>query len=405
MAKGYFSLAIENLKHRGLRSWLTMIGIFIGIAAVVSLITLGDGLRTAVTGQFSSLSTDKLIVQSVETSFGPPGSTAVRKLNEHDLEIIRGVNGVEIVIPRLIRTAKIEFNDIVDFKYVASMPQDRAQINYIYKIFDLKVLSGRLLNLNDKNKILIGSDFISEEDFNKPVVVGDKLKIQGKTFEVIGALEKSSTFQINLAALILEEDLKDVMNINDEIDIVVVKVSDPNKIETVAAEIAKRMRRDRNEKVGEEDFSIQTPIQAISSVNTILNIINIIVAGIAAISLIIGGIGIANTMYASVLERKREIGVMKAVGAENKNVLKIFIYEAGLLGLVGGIVGAILGVGFAFLVSTAANAYFKQKILLINVSYPLVLLSIMFSFLIGLLSGLLPAVQASRLKPVEALRG
>lgn len=382
-----------------------MIGIFIGIAAVVSLISLGSGLRQAVTGQFAALSTDKLVVQSVEAGFGPPGSTAIRKLTEHDLNLIKSVPGVDMVIARLIRTVKVEYNKVVGFKYVASMPEDQKQVDYIHQTFNMKPESGRLLKLGDKRSVVLGHDFDAHDEFGKKIVVGSTIKIQDQSFKVIGILEKSGTFQINIAALMMQDDLKDIANISDEIDIMVVKVTDQNQIDNVADAIKKKMRRDRNEEEGKEDFSVQTPVQALQSVNTILNIINIIIAGIAAISLIIGGIGIANTMYTSVLERMKEIGVMKAVGAENKNILKIFVYEAGLLGLIGGIVGAIIGVSFAFLVSAGANAYFGQKILAISISYPLLLLSVAFSFFIGVLSGILPAIQASKLKPVEALRG
>ena len=110
MIKDYFSLALKNLKHRGLRSWLTMLGIFIGIAAVVALISLGQGLQQAVTGQFSTLSIDKLIIQNSGTGFGPPGSTAIRKLTSHDLDLIKNIQGVKLATGRLIRMVKIEYN-------------------------------------------------------------------------------------------------------------------------------------------------------------------------------------------------------------------------------------------------------------------------------------------------------
>src|SRR3990167_3387339 len=109
MISDYFSFALKNLKYRGLRSWLTMLGIFIGIAAVVSLITLGSGLQTAITGQFSTLSVDTLTVSNRGTGFGPPGSTTVVKLNDHDLKLVKSVSGIKLVIPRLIRVVSVEF--------------------------------------------------------------------------------------------------------------------------------------------------------------------------------------------------------------------------------------------------------------------------------------------------------
>jgi len=399
-------MALDNLKHRGIRSWLTIIGIFIGIAAVVSLISLGQGLQDAVTGQFKTLSGDNLIIQSSSSAsyLGPPGTSAVRKLNEHDLDIIKSVPGIELVIPRLVRSVKIEFNDIAKFKYIATLPEDQQGIDYIYKTMDLKVSEGRLLKLGDKRKIIIGGSFIGKDEFDKPVKLSSTLKIQNESFEVVGILSKTSSLEVNNAALIMEDDFKRILNIGDEIDLILAKVVNKDKTEQVAELIKKKMRKDRDEKEGEEDFSVQTPVKALESISLILNIINLVVMGIAIISLLVGGVGIANTMYTSVLERRRDIGVMKAVGSTNFEILKIFVVESGLLGLVGGIAGAVAGLGFAFAVSYGANAYLGQELLKVSVSYPLLLLAILFSFLIGLISGLSPAYQASQLKPVEALR-
>ena len=179
---------------------------------------------------------------------------------------------------------------------------------------------------------------------------------------------------------------------------------DEKEINDVASRIEDKMRKDRKEKKGEEDFSVQTPVKALGTVNLILNIINLIVTGIAAISLVVGGIGIMNTMYTSVLERTKEIGIMKAIGARNSDVMKIFLIESGLLGLVGGVVGAVIGLLLAFGVSGAANAAFGSVILKVTLSWPLLLMSISFSLIIGIVSGISPAIQASKLKPVDALR-
>jgi len=406
MIKDYFLMALDNLKHRGIRSWLTILGIFIGIAAVVSLISLGQGLQDAVTGQLKTLSGDNLIIQSSASAsyLGPPGTSAVRKLNEHDLDIINSVSGIELVIPRLIRSVKIEFNDIIKFKYIATLPEDQQGIDYIYKTMDLKVSEGRLLKLGDKRKIVIGGNFIGKDEFDKPVKLSSTLKIQNESFEVVGILSKTSNLEVNNAALILEDDFKRILDIGDEIDLILAKVVNKDKTEQVAEMIKKKMRKDRDEKEGEEDFSVQTPVKALESISLILNIINLVVTGIAIISLLIGGVGIANTMYTSVLERRRDIGIMKAVGSTNFEILKIFVVESGMLGFVGGIAGAIVGLAFAFGVSFGANAYLGQELLKVSISYPLLLLAILFSFLIGLISGLAPAFQASQLKPVEALR-
>jgi len=404
MLKDYFSMALSNLKHRGIRSWLTMIGIFIGIAAVVALISLGQGLENAVTGQFASLSIDMLLVQNAATGFGPPGSTAIRKLNDNDLDVINSVPGIELVIPRLLRTTKVEYNDVVKFKFIASLPENSEHLNFVYSTLSLEIEEGRLLKTGDRGKILIGSNFAGEDEFEKRVDVGSRIEIQNKSFQVAGKLKESGTLQLNLVGLVMESDLEDALGIVDEHDVIIVKVIDKDRTEEVAELIKKKIRKDRDQKEGEEDFSVQTPLGALESVNVIIDIISLIVGGIAAISLLVGGIGIANTMYTSVLERTKDIGVMKAVGAKNSDILKVFLVESGVLGLAGGIIGAIIGLTFAFLVSFAANAALNQQILLVEISYPLLFAAVSFSFIIGIIAGLSPAIQASWLKPVQALR-
>ncbi|HLC87327.1 MAG TPA: ABC transporter permease [Candidatus Nanoarchaeia archaeon] len=394
------------MKKRKLRSWLTLLGIFIGIAAVVSLISMGEGLRTAITGQFGELSVDTLTFSNAETSFGPPGSTAVKKINDNDIRLIESVNNVKIIIPRLIRVAKIEYNKAASFGYVINMPEDKEKIDFIYTNMNIEVDEGGLLDLNDKGKVLLGNDYLNENKFEKKVRIGSNIIIQGKSFEVVGILKKASTFTINSVVLMLDSDMRDILNIpKDEHDILAIRINSKENVEKAAKDIENEIRKDRKEKIGEEDFKVQTPLQSISAVNTILDVVNIIVIGIAAISLLIGGIGIANTMYTSVLERKAEIGTMKAIGAKNLDILKLFVIESGLFGLAGGVAGAVLGIFLAYLVSVSANFYFGNNIFAFSINWVLIIGAIMFSFLIGVLAGLVPSYQASKLKPVDALRG
>ncbi|MDP2925266.1 MAG: ABC transporter permease [Nanoarchaeota archaeon] len=393
------------MKKRKLRSWLTLLGIFIGIAAVVSLISMGEGLRTAITGQFASLSSDTLTFTNAETGFGPPGSTAIKKITDHDIKLIESVNNVKIVIPRLIRVAKIEYNKIIDFRYVANLPEDKEKIDFIYTNMNIKIEEGRLLGINDRGKVVLGNDFTTTDKFNKKIRVGSRIKIQGKEFEVVGILKKASTFTINSVVIMLDSDMREILNIpKDEHDIVAIRVNSKDNVEKVSLDIKDKIRKDRKEKIGEEDFNVQTPLQALQSVNTILDIVNIVVIGIAAISLIIGGIGIANTMYTSVLERTNEIGIMKAVGAKNSDILTLFVIESGIFGLIGGFAGSLFGVLMSYSASSSANSFFGENIFSFQISWPLIFAAIIFSFLIGVFAGLIPSYRASKLKPVDALR-
>ena len=323
MLSDFLKISLNNLRRRKLRSWLTMLGIFIGIAAVVSLISLGQGLQTAITAQFSTLGTEYLTVQNAGTGFGPPGSTVVEKLDEHDLKVVEGVRGVKEVVIRLVRMVKIEYNNAVSFNYIGDVPEEQTKMKIVYSSGNLEAENGRLLEIGDKGKVVIGENIAKKENFGKEIDVGKKISIQGKDFEVVGILKKGSSFQVNDVIIMLNSDLKDLLEIGDEIDLIVAKVEETEDPAIVADRIEKALRNDRDEKIGEEDFSVQTPLEALSAVNQVLTAINVVVVGIAMISLLVGGIGIANTMYTSVLERTKEIGTMKAVGARNKDILMI----------------------------------------------------------------------------------
>ena len=404
MLKDYFLLAFGNLRHRGLRSWLTILWIFIGITAVVSLISLGAGLREAITGQFGSIGADILTIQNKGAGFGPPGSTIVEKLNNNDVKIIESVNGVKLIITRLIKVVKVEFNKVANFKYVFDLPDNSEKLNLIYDTFGVEADSGRLIREGDSGVVLIGSDFGANKEFGKDFAVGKKIKINEKEFEIIGVLKKMDSIQLNFMMIMPTKDLENLLNIKNQYDIIITQVEEKDEIEIVSEQIQNKLRQDRNEEIGKESFSVQTPLQALSGVNTILNIINIIVVGIAMISLFVGGVGIANTMYTSILERTKEIGVMKAVGAKNSDILWIFLIESGLLGLVGGMVGALIGILLAVGIANIANSALGEILFRIQINYFLLFGAILFSFVVGVLSGVLPAIQASKLKVVEALR-
>jgi putative ABC transport system permease protein len=404
MIKDFFQISVNNLKRRKLRSWLTMIGIFIGIASVVALITLGNGLQTAITGQLGSLDADSLTVQNAGTGFGPPGSSVVNKLTDHDLKIIERVKGVESVTPVLLRMVTVRYNNGVSFEMMRGAPGEPEFYENFYEAQSMKAMEGRLLKKGDTGKVLLGNGFADKTKFDKAISAGKTLEINGKDFEVIGILESSGSLMMNDAVITFHDELKDLLNIDNEIDIIGIKVENTKIAEETSARIEKALRKDRGLKEGEEDFSVQTPSQVLSAVTNILTAVNVVVVGIAMISLLVGGVGIANTMYTSVLERRKEIGTMKAIGARNSNVLMIFLFESGLLGLIGGIIGALMGIGVAFGVAFGANTAFGSEIIKLNISFALLISVITFSFLIGLLSGAIPSYQASKLRPVDALR-
>ena len=200
-----------------------------------------------------------------------------------------------------------------------------------------------------------------------------------------------------------ENDLRDLIGIKEEYSAVFAKVSQGEKPAEIADRILRAIRRDRGQKEGFEDFTVSTSEDIIKSINTILGVVQAVFIGIALISLFVGGIGIMNTMYTSVLEQTNEIGIMKAIGAQNKDILGIFLMESGLLGLFGGGIGILLGIGLSKIVEFVGRG-FAGDVLKASFPWYLIVGCLLFSVIIGLISGGFPARQASKMQPVDALR-
>lgn len=406
MINDYLLLATRNLRRRGIRSWLTLIGILIGITAVVALISLGDGLRAAVNSQFGVGSTNVITIQAGGLSaYGPPGTGVVNPVTIQDAEAIDRLGSIEVAIPRNIETVKMEYNNQIVIGMAGSLPDDKDKRDFIYENLDVETISGHLLEDSDVNKILVGNDFADPDKngFGKEVRTGDTLLIQGKNFQVEGILEKKGSFIIDRSILIKDSDLKKIANTGDNVDLIVAFVKDKDLMEKAETDIEKLLRKTRDVKVGEEDFQVATPAALLQSVNQILLGVQIFIVLIASISIFVGAVGIVNTMTTSVLERKKEIGIMKAIGAKNSDVFYQFFFEAGLLGLIGGIIGVIFGASLGYLGTLAINS-FLGSLTVPKINIALIAATLTGSFLIGAISGIVPALRAAKLNPVDALR-
>tara|TARA_Y100000310_G_scaffold153901_1_gene153439 strand:+ start:6529 stop:7743 length:1215 start_codon:yes stop_codon:yes gene_type:complete len=403
MIKDYFRLAYRSAKKRKVRSWLTMLGIFVGIAAVVALISLSQGLKGAVAQQFANLGSDKLIVQAAGGGFGPPGTAVPDPLTENEKKVIEKVQGVDIVVGRLIRIVKAEYNDEQKFAFAISIPEEDDAKVLVLEVNNYKLLEGKFFDNDEAREVVIGNN-VAEDLFDKKIELRNKIELQGTEFKVVGILKKSGNPQQDDSFVIPEGSLRKILKIPDEFDVVPVKVKAEEDLALVAERIEKALRKERNVDEGKEDFTVESPQQIIGVLNNILLVIQGVLVGIASIALIVGGIGIMNTMYTSVLERTKEIGVMKAVGATNKRILSLFLIESGFLGFFGGLIGVALGFGISKLVESIAFQQFGESLIKADVSLTLLIGALSFAFIVGALSGVFPALQASKLKPVEALR-
>jgi putative ABC transport system permease protein len=400
----YFYIAFTNVMSRGLRSWLTMIGIFIGIAAVIALISVSQGLKDSINTQFSAIGADKLIILPKSAGFGPPGSNSVGTLGKDDLKLINRVKGVELSAGRLLKSAKVEFNNVELTTFATSLPHDKNAAELITSINTLTAEKGRLLKKEDKNKVVIGAEYNAKNLFKKKINVGNGILVNNKRFEIIGIAKRIGDPGRDRAIWMNEDDARELFKEPDNFAMIVSKVSSSENPSKVAQEIEKSIRRDRHEKEGKESFEVQTPEQLLESFNSILTVIQVVLIGIAAISLLVGGVGIMNTMYTAVLERTKEIGVMKAIGAKKRDILSIFVIESGMLGMAGGIIGVLIGIALSKIVEIAAEKAFGPSLIKAHISIELILGAIAFSFIIGVISGVVPARKASNLQPVEALR-
>ncbi len=392
------ALALEALSVNRFRSLLTMLGIIIGVFSVILLVSIGEGAKAYVVAQFNSLGTNVLIVTpgKRETTGGPPiiGSTV------HPLTV-RDARAVAERCPRLSLVAPVVFG----LSHVKYMNRGRntniiGTTNEFSEIRNLRAEVGSFLPpsqfLSEKQVCVLGRK-VRTELFGDGNPLGKLVSIGGTKFRVIGIMQKKGTsLGIDLDDIVFipvraaqqlystEALLEILMNTRRESDL------KPAKEEVKAILM---QRRD-----GTEDFTVNDQGDMLSILSTLLNALTYALAGIAGISLLVGGIGIMNIMLVSVSERTREIGIRKAVGAKRRHVLAQFIIESVVLSSIGGLVGVALGIA----VGQAAVAIWED--LPLKISLWTVGVAFGFSFLVGVFFGVYPARRASQLDPIEALR-
>lgn len=404
MIRDYFKIALKSLTKKKVRSWLTLIGIFIGIATVVSIISLGQGLQTAVAQQFQVLGVDRISISALGTVGGPPGSNVITPITTSDLQVVQRTRGVDIASGQLIEQTSMEFGDESRSSFVTTLPRDTRTRNFVMDINNYEIESGRMIRPDERTKVVLGGRFADTPFFERTLRLGDEIKLGGESFEIVGFLERTGSFQVDGVALMTEEAARSTFNNPNNYALILVSPIDINDIDLVAERLRDDLRKSRGVIEGREDFEVSTSQDTLDSLNEILSVVTYFLVGIAAISILVGGVGVMNTMFTSVLERTKEIGIMKSIGARNSDILSMFLIESGLLGFIGGLIGLLIGIIFGLLVQVVGRLVFGTSLIQAVFTLEIIFGSLIFSFVIGAVAGLLPAIRASRMNPVDALR-
>jgi putative ABC transport system permease protein len=399
-------VSLKNLSRQGLRSALTLIGVIIGVAAIVTLVSLGSGLNNAVNKQFEQLGSNTIFLAPGTASIGGGNNqrvaTNITGLKDSQIQKIKAIPEVESVITPISGNGTVKFG-----KDVAKIPvfaADSKEAESFEDIGFLEIEEGRNIQTSDGFVAIIGPT-VQKDIFSKEIRLRDRIEIQGKSFRVIGVTKKTSTSfgggpNTNNSIFISKKTFKEIFP-NIEPVFALIKIKKKEDISVAKEKIDKIFEKDYGK--NQKEFQTITSEQVIERIGQVLGVIQLFLVGIASISLLVGSIGIMNTMFMAVMERTKEIGVMKAVGATNNLVLSIFVLEAGFIGLAGGIIGVIIGYVLAFFIGYVANI--SGFALIVELDPFLIVGSLLFSMIIGMVAGALPANRAASLDPVEALRG
>jgi putative ABC transport system permease protein len=393
-------LAFRALRRNLMRSLLTMLGIVIGVAAVIAVVTMGTGASMSVTSQVSSLGDKLLFINPGSNQGGPQSGSAIRQFNQKDVQAVaREVSGVEAVSPSVSTSVTAVFGNN---NWQSSVTGVTAEY---FPVRNMAVVRGSVFNqlhYQSGRLVCIIGKTVREELFGAVDPVGSTIRIGIAACEVVGELESKgqSGFGNDQDNVILAP-LRAVQSRligNEDITSISASVASWADNAEVKARVETLLRDRRN--IGEQDaddFRVMDPTEIAGVLSNITGVLTLFLSAIAAVSLVVGGIGIMNIMLVSVTERTREIGIRLAIGALEKEVLAQFLVEAVILTTLGGVVGVALGLLASYAASQALGFPFI-------VSPSVVMFAFLFSALVGVVFGYVPARRAARLDPIEALR-
>ena len=400
-------IAFQSLTVNKLRSFLTMLGIIIGVGAVVAMLAIGTGAQDSVIQSVQDIGSNLIIVvpgnqedeqQGFEQMLGDDKDAEALKI-EDAKAIGKEANLVSGAAPVILSSS------IVSYLNRNTRASVYASSEEAEDIYSFEIEKGNFFSSSDvansSNVAVLGQTVINEL-FGNIDPMGEIIKVDGKNFTVIGIVKSKGTDQFgndqdNVVSMPITTAQNKLYGI-DYVNMILAQSISEEDIDEASEEIEKILRRQHNIGPGEKnDFTVRNQTQILDIVGTITSIFTITIASIASISLLVGGIGIMNIMLVSVTERTREIGIRKAIGAKNKDILIQFLIESIVLSITGGIMGII----FAVAVASILN---KFTILTTSITAYPIILAITFSTVVGLFFGIYPAMRAARLNPIEALR-
>ncbi|MGC9445190.1 MAG: ABC transporter permease [Candidatus Methanospirareceae archaeon] len=408
-------LALNIIVHSKLRSWLTIIGIVIGIAAVVAIVSIGEGMQAGVESHLGGLGADLITISPgggrASAGFrGPPGGpggetatdTEAENLTKKDVQVLRTIDGIATIHGTVSGSGEVYY-----LGEKATISIEGVDPLVWKEITTSELASGRLLGPSDYTVVIVGSR-IAEDTFKQPLTVNRVLTIEGKAFKIVGILAESGGFGGDDRTIIMPIDaardtLEDVGD--DEFDSITLKVENTDDVEQIMEAAEEKLRIFRHLAEGKEDFRITSAKAMQETMSDVTQTMSLFLEAIAAVSLLVGSVGIANTMFTSVLEKTKEIGIMKSIGAKNSDIMMIFLLNAAIVGLIGGIIGICLGAGISSLLPLLGMRIMGMGGELTTKITPMLLLyAVLLAVGIGIAAGVVPAHRASKLKPVDALR-
>jgi putative ABC transport system permease protein len=393
-------LANQSVRRNVLRSILTLLGIVIGVGAVIAMVTIGNGTTQRVTADLSKLGSNMLVARPGRETFGPGGGGEVRSFTERDVAALRdNLTGVRALSPSSSKSVKLVYGAGNTDANVTGTDSD------YFTVQDWTISEGRPFtdgDIRSASSVCVIGQTIKTVLFGQADPLGQRMRLGKMSCEVIGIVDSKGqsafgTDQDNVVFLPLRTYQRRIAG-NQRISTINISANSSGDIPAVQAAAEDILREQRRIPAGEEnDFSVRDMTQIVSTLTSTTTLMTGLLSAMAAVSLLVGGIGIMNIMLVSVTERTREIGIRLAIGALEKQVLTQFLVESVVLAALGGIIGIVVGLGIAGAASYGMGIPFA-------LNPGIVLLAFVFSALIGVVFGYFPARSAARLDPIEALR-